>query len=160
VSGAGAAGLCQLMPDTAVRHGLSLSPIDERLVPSKALPVGVAVLAEKHDVIMHPEDYYPTLGEKINQAYRQYGLPSGDQLWHLDLAAYNGGGGTVLRAMGKAFDRGQDPRDWSTLMGADKPRESPLYLAVKEVYGSGVAWRKYREMAAYPRRILALRDRT
>ena len=165
VSRAGAAGLVQLMPGTATAHGLSLSPIDERLVPAKALPVGVAVLREKHGVITNPGRYLEAgiaspWGEKVAQAYGKLGLPEGDDLWRLDLGAYNGGGGTVLRAMATAFDRGLDPRKWDNLVGSgDQVRESPLYLAVKDVFGEGPALRKYHEMARYPGKILALRDR-
>jgi soluble lytic murein transglycosylase-like protein len=168
VSPAGAAGLVQLMPGTALRHGLSLSPVDERLIPEKALPVGVAVLAEKHYVITHPEEFAlleeepggSPWGEKVARAYRQYGMPSGDALWRLTLGAYNGGGGTVLRAMARAYDQGLDPRLWSNLIEPlDRPTRSPLYQAVREVYGDEQAARKYREMSRYPGRILALRDR-
>lgn len=165
VSRSGAAGLVQLMPGTAKAHGLSLSPVDERLVPAKALPVGVAVLREKHDVITRPGQYVEAgiaspWGEKVAQAYQELGPPTGDDLWRLDLAAYNGGGGTVLRAMATAYDRKLDPRKWENLLGTpDKVRESPLYLAVKDVFGDAAALRKYHEMARYPGKILALRDR-
>lgn len=160
VSAAGAAGLVQLMPGTATAHGLSLRPIDERKIPSKCLPVGVAVLGEKHAVVIHP-DTNTTWGAKVAAAYEAGGKPVGDDLWHLDLAAYNGGGSTVVRAMARAIDDGLDCRKWDNLIGpVDNPRQSPLYAAVKDVYGSARALRKYREMAAYPRKILALRDRT
>lgn len=159
VSPSGAAGLVQLMPGTATAHGLKLRPIDERLIPEKALPVGVAVLAEKHNVVLNP-DPRTAWGAKVAAAYATGGKPAGDDLWHLDLAAYNGGGGTVLRAMARAIDEGKDCRKWDDLIGpVDNPRSSPLYGAVKDVYGQARALRKYREMAAYPRKILALRDR-
>lgn len=158
VSRTGAAGLVQLTTTSAVRHGLSLSPIDERMVPSRCLPVGVAVLREKHDVVTQPNVGTP-YGAKVAEAYAKLGMPSGDDLWKLDLAAYNGGGGTVLRAMANAYDRGMDPRSWDNLVGTE-PRESPLYAAVLEIYGERSAMAKYHEMARYPGRVLGFRDRT
>ncbi|MCE7870711.1 hypothetical protein DYH09_10065 [bacterium CPR1] len=159
VSPTGAAGLVQLTPATATAHGLKLRPVDERKIPARALPVGVAVLHEKHRVITVPNPNTP-YGAKVADAYQRLGPPTGDDLWHLDLAAYNGGGGTVLRAMARACDDGLDPRKWDNLIApVDNPRQSPLYHAVKENFGEARALRKYREMAHYPRRILALRDR-
>ena len=158
-SPAGAVGLAQLMPGTATAHGLKLRPIDERKIPEKCLPVGVAVLAEKHNVVVSPDPNTP-YGAKVAAAYATGGKPVGDDLWRLDLAAYNGGGGTVLRAMARAIDDGVDPRKWDNLIApVDNPRQSPLYAAVKEIFGQAKALRKYREMAAYPNKILALRDR-
>lgn len=157
VSRTGASGLVQLTTESATRHGLSLSPVDERLVPAKALPVGVAVLREKHEVIANPDVKTPH-GAKVAEAYAKLGRPAGDDLWRLDLAAYNGGGGTVLRAMANAYDRGLDPRSWDDLVGTE-PRKSPLYAATREIYGERGALAKYHEMAQYPGRILGFRDR-
>jgi membrane-bound lytic murein transglycosylase MltF len=72
------------------------------------------------------------------------------------LAAYNGGGGTVLRAMAVAWDRGLDPRRWENLVGDPaNPRQTPLYLACVQIYRGGAAG-KYREMRHYPEKILRL----
>lgn len=158
-SHAGAAGLVQLMPGTARAFGLSVSPIDERLVADKALPVGVSVLAEKFQVVAHPPES-TWWGAKVAEAYQQFGAPEGEQLWTLVLAGYNGGASTVVRAMAEAFDRGLDPRDWSNLTSSPEGIENaPLYKAVEDIYGSADARRKFREMAAYPGRVLGYFNR-
>ncbi len=150
----GAAGLCQLTRGTAQAHGLKLSPRDERLIPEKCLPVGVAVLDEKHRYLKNPPTSQP-FGRRVREAYAELGQPTTEQFQKLALAGYNGGASTVTRAMAAAFDRGLDPRDWDTLVGdPNQMRESPLYQAVEHVYGSRRAPSKYREMAEYPGRVL------
>lgn len=67
-SPAGAAGLFQLMPDTAKRYGLKTWPIDERLKPEPSAGAAAQYLAYLHG---HYND------------------------WPLALAAYNAGEGTV-----------------------------------------------------------------
>lgn len=155
-SWAGALGLTQLMPEAAQRLGLRLS---DRTNPDLALPAGVAVLQEKHQVLMDPLHYWSYLGQpgrmeswnrKVHQAYKQWGEPAGKDRLILTLAAYNGGGSTILRAMAKAHDRKLDPRKWSNLTRGD--RQSPLYSACVEVYGSGAPG-KYHEIATYPVKI-------
>ena len=71
-SRAGAAGLFQLMPDTAELLGLSLRPVDDRYVPAKSARAAA--------------QYLKYLYEKF-----------GD--WSLALAAYNGGEGRVRRLL-------------------------------------------------------------
>ncbi len=164
-SWAGAVGLTQLMPEAAQRLGLSLS---DRLVPELAVPAGVKVLQEKHQVVMDPLNYWSYLGQpdrceawnlKVDEAYKLYGMPQGDDRLFAMLAAYNGGGSTVLRAMAKAHDHQLDPRKWSNLVGpTNRPRNSPLYGACVEVYGRG-AWGKYQEISRYPVKIFALYQR-
>lgn len=166
-SATGCAGLVQLSPDTAKRFGLSLSPVDERLIPEKAIPVGIKALAEKHQVVLQPDNYYGILlgkpekklsyGEVVHRHYQLAGLPSGDNLNHLGLASYNGGGGTVMRAMATAVEMGKNPLDWNALVGTG-PADSPLFVACQMVYKAG-AHNKYREMANYPRKIYALMNK-
>ena len=160
----GCAGLVQLTPDTARRFGLSLHPIDERLIPSKAIPAGVKALAEKHRVVMEPDNYFGILldrpekkspyGTVVHKHYRHYGTPEGSDLMHLGLASYNGGGGTVMRAMAKAVEMGKDPLDWNSLVGSG-PSDSPLYAACRMVYRHGAPG-KYKEMKNYSGKIFRL----
>ena len=77
----GAAGLFQLMPDTAQLWGLSLSPRDDRLVPVKSAQVAAQYLKYLHDKF-------------------------GD--WRLALAAYNAGEGRVRRLLDQRGARSYD----------------------------------------------------
>ncbi len=160
----GCAGLVQLAPDTAKRFGLSLAPVDERLIPEKAIPAGVKVLAEKHRVVLEPENYYGILlgkpdqklsyGMTVSRHYQEVGTPKGYDLLHLGLAAYNGGGGTIMRAMAKAVEMGKNPLDWNALVGTG-PADSPLYAACEMIYKAGAPG-KWKEIANYPKKILDL----
>ncbi len=160
----GCAGLVQLAPDTATRFGLSLRPVDERLIPQKAIPVGVQVLAEKQRVVLQPDNYFGILlgrpekkcpyGTVVDSHYRSKGAPQGEDLLHLGFASFNGGGGTIMRAMAKAVQMGKDPNDWNALVGTG-PHDSPLYAACQMVYRGGAAG-KYKEMRDYPRKIFKL----
>lgn len=161
VSATGAAGLVQLTPDTASRFGLKLA---ERAVPELAVPVGVQVLAEKARAVLDPANYHLLIGRrpedcpyalKVARAYEEFGAPAEEEFWPLMLAAYNGGGGTVLRAMAIASERGLDPRVWENLVGdRSRPASTPLYAACAQVYGPRGAAGKYREMARYPEKVL------
>lgn len=160
----GCAGLVQLAPDTAKRFGLSLSPVDERLIPEKAIPVGILVLAEKQRVVLQPDNYYGILlgkpekklsfGTVVHNHYQSVGTPQGHDLLHLGLASYNGGGGTIMRAMAKAVEMGKNPLDWNALVGSG-PADSPLFAACTMIYKGG-AHGKYNEMANYPKKIFNL----
>jgi soluble lytic murein transglycosylase-like protein len=164
----GCAGLVQIAPDTATRFGLSMYPVDERLIPEKAIPVGLKVLAEKQRVVLEPDNYFGILLSKpdkkcpfglvVYQDFQQRGLPQGDDLIMLSLASYNGGGGTVMRAMARAVEMGKNPHSWDDLVGSG-PGDSPLYAACEMIYKGGAAG-KYREMANYPRKILSLAQKT
>ena len=73
-SPAGAAGLFQLMPDTATRFGLRVSPFDQRLSPDES-----ALAAAKYLQYLH---------HHFND-------------WRLTLAAYNAGEGTVQNLLNR-----------------------------------------------------------
>lgn len=160
----GCAGLVQLAPHTAKRFGLSLHPVDERLIPQKAIPVGVQVLAEKQQVVLEPDNYFGILlgrpekkcpyGKVVHSHYKAKGVPHGNDLLNLGFASFNGGGGTVMRAMAKAVEMGKDPHDWNSLVGSG-PHDSPLYAACRMIYRGG-AHSKYKEMRDYPRKIFKL----
>lgn len=167
-SRSGCAGLVQIAPDTATRFGLSLSPVDERLIPEKAIPVGLKILAEKQRVVLEPDNYFGILlgrpekkcpfGSVVHQEYERRGAPQGADLMMLSLAAYNGGGGTVMRAMARAVEMGKNPHRWDDLVGSG-PGDSPLYAACEMIYKHGAPG-KYREMSNYPRKILKLAQST
>jgi membrane-bound lytic murein transglycosylase D len=72
LSPAGAAGLFQLMPDTAKRFGLSLWPRDQRYQPEPSATASAQYLKYLHD------------------RFRD---------WRLALAAYNAGEGTVQKLL-------------------------------------------------------------
>jgi membrane-bound lytic murein transglycosylase D len=72
VSPAGAAGLFQLMPDTAMRFGLSLGPRDQRYQPEPSATASAQYLKYLHDRFKD---------------------------WRLALAAYNAGEGTVRKLL-------------------------------------------------------------
>ncbi len=164
VSRTGCAGLVQFAPDTAKRFGLSLHPVDQRFIPEIAIPAGVKVLAEKQKVVLEPQNYFQILlgnsdkqcpfGSVVYQAYQRMGAPRGNDLLSLGLASYNGGGGTIMRAMAKAIEMGKNPLDWNSLVGTG-PHDSPLYAACEMIYKHGAPG-KYREMADYPVKIFKL----
>ena len=81
LSPAGAAGLFQLMPDTATRFGLSLWPFDQRY---QAKPSATASAR-----------YLKYLYERFRD-------------WRLALAAYNAGEGTVQKLLDHYTDTGYD----------------------------------------------------
>lgn len=151
-SPAGYVGLLQLGTEEAKSQGLKLDPVDERTIPEKNLPAGVGVLGIKHGVIRNPLGLWDTpFAHAVQDYYDKNGAPSDRQIWYLSLAAYNGGGGTVLKAMATAIERNLDPREWSNLIGsADNPKGSPLYKAISENYSSGVWMTKFKEMSKYP----------
>lgn len=158
VSESGYAGLTQISVEEAKAEGLKMKPHDERFVPRKNIHAGTGVLQGKLDVMMHPEtiaDDYP-FAKTVVEAYGKYGRPTRRDRWVLALGAYNGGQGTVMRAMARAFARELNPVDWNNLIEPrEKPENSPLYGATLEVFGPARALSKYKEIAKYPLQILA-----
>lgn len=160
VSRTGAVGLVQITAGTAQAYGLRTSPPpDQRRLPEVAIPAGVHILRDKHNVIKQPNrslDY----AAPVADYYDRHGLPNQDQMTMLALAGYNGGGSTVVRAMNYAISQGNDPRDWDNLTRRDLPmQESPLYQAIRDTFGEAGAAHKYREMGEYPERIMAIKAR-
>lgn len=160
VSATGAVGLVQITGGTARAYGVKTDPPpDERRFPDVALPAGVRILVDKHALIVAPpkdRDYSAPVAEY----YETVGPPDAEQTKMLALAGYNGGASTVLRAMNYAIADGQDPRDWSNLVAADKDmKDTPLYKAIEDTFGDKFAGGKYHEMAAYPVRITNFESR-
>ena len=166
VSYTGATGLTQLTPDTMRRFGLNWSMSRD---PQHAVPAGVKVLAEKARVILEPQNYAKISGlrpercpyaQLVAEAYHKLGEPTPEQSWPLVLAAYNAGGGTILRAMAKAYKQGKDPREWSELVGDPNDMQaSPLFKACQEIFPNS-AGAKYREISNYPDKIMKLYRRS
>ncbi len=162
VSYSGATGLTQLTPDSVRRFGLNWSTARD---PQYSVPAGVKVLAEKARVILEPENYSKITGLKpekcpyaqvVAEAYQKLGTPNAEQSWHLVLGAYNAGGGTILRAMAKAYKQGLDPREWDNLVGdPDNMTQAPLYRACQEVFPYSTS-SKYKEISQYPKKIMKL----
>lgn len=152
-------GLTQISPEEARSEGLIVNAHkDERFVPAKNVHAGVGILMNKLDVMLHPESIgepYPYV-KKVLEAYDKYGQPTpGTVTWSLALGAYNGGEGTVMRAMANAFDADLNPVEWNNLIQPkDDPEKSPLYVAAVEVFGQKDALAKYQEISKYPLEIL------
>lgn len=103
-----AAGLWQLMPDTARRLGLKRN----------------AWYDGRYDVLASTEaalDYLSYLNEKFD----------GD--WLLTLAAYNSGEGTVMKAIRRNREAGRDTDYWSLQLPAITREYVPKILAVSRV---------------------------
>ncbi len=164
LSKTGAAGLTQLTSETARKVGLQLYPTDQRMLPEVSIPAGVQVLKQKAILILEPELYHfhatgkhkpSPFGDRVSQYYQKYGYPTLENYWRLSLAAYNGGGKTVLGAMQYAIESDLDPREWQNLTLSSNPKKSPLYKSCRDIYPHR-AWDKYQEMVHYPEKILAL----
>lgn len=115
---------------------------DERLAPRLAIPAAARLLRAK--------------ATALERGFSRYGAPTGDDYWRFVAAAYNGGEGTVLRAMRIAY--GDSPPDavrWEDLVRSPDGdvRRSPLYRAIVEV---GMNPRvKYREISEYARDVVS-----
>jgi len=158
VSPTGYVGLMQLGTTEATQGGLSLKPCDERYNPEKNISAGLNTLKIKHGVIINPLGLYSDKpwAIRVNKFYQEHGYPTVYQQWVLTLAAYNGGGATVVRAMDYAISEGKDPRDWNNLICQSSPTKSPLYRAIVDVFSSRYALEKYYQMEVYPTKILNL----
>lgn len=116
---------------------------DERLDPAKEIPAAAAVLRQKANA--------------LRKGFDRYGTPSGDDYWKLVTAAYNGGEGTILRAMQNAYgDSTPAEVKWSDLVASPDGdvRKSPLYRACARYFPKMPA-AKFREISAYARDVLA-----
>jgi len=157
VSKTGYVGLMQVGKNEALSQGLSLEPVDERYIPEKNILCGVGTMKTKFKVVHNPLETYGAEDFGINVAkyYNEKGEPSDLQLWFLTLGAYNGGGGTVLRAMDYAITDHKDPREWKNLTDPkDSIKQSPLYRGIVDVFGDKLATGKYYEMGKYPTEVL------
>lgn len=157
VSPTGYVGLLQIGKNEALSQGLKLEPVDERYIPEKNLAAGTGTLRIKHKVVTQPLSQYPNepWARNVADYFSKNGAPTELQGWFMGLAAYNGGGGAVLRAMDYAIAEKRDPRAWKSLVEPrDQPKKSPLYHALVDVFGDKFAVGKYHEMGRYPVKIL------
>jgi soluble lytic murein transglycosylase-like protein len=153
VSKTGYVGLMQVGKNEALAQGLSLEPVDERYIPEKNILCGVGTMKTKFKVVSNPLETYGSedFGKNVAQYYKDSGAPSEKQLWFLTLGAFNGGGGTVLRAMNYAIADHKDPREWKNLIEPkDSIKKSPLFRGIVDVFGDKFATGKYYEMGKYP----------
>ncbi|MDQ7826564.1 MAG: transglycosylase SLT domain-containing protein [Candidatus Eremiobacteraeota bacterium] len=157
VSKTGYVGLMQVGKKEALAQGLSLEPVDERYIPEKNILCGVGTMKTKIKVIIAPLDFYGAeeFGKSVASYYKDKGDPSEIQKWLLCLGAYNGGGGTVLRAMDYAIKDNKDPREWKNLIEPKESlKKSPLYRGIVDVFGEKFATGKYYEMGKYPGEVM------
>lgn len=108
-SSAGAAGLWQIMPETATGEGLSLQPEDQRLNPNYSTPAACNILLK----------FYRSI-ERENRGV-------GD--WALTCAAYNFGPGNVIKMM-----RAQKGNYFTMNMNSETAKYVYKILAIKELF--------------------------
>ena len=157
----GYAGIAQFGRTAAREVGLNVgiagSASDDRLNPAKAIPASARLLNIKAG----------RLGEI---AFSRYGQPNGAEFWKFVLAAYNGGEGTIARAMGNAHRVGVAKARANGLVGADVGRYARNYASNWENLKTGgtasplgqaaaryfptIAAQKYREIGNYPTQIV------
>ena len=126
---------------------------DERFDPSKAVPAAAAILENKE----HALKVGVTLrsGRQL-PGYDLYGEPRGDDRWRFAAAAYNGGQGTILRALQHAYgDAPPSKVRWSDLVRSPTGnlRDSPLWLAIRDVGMNPSV--KFREISDYATNVVA-----
>lgn len=164
----GYAGVAQLGIDEAHEAGLDTGrsrmgrngrapfydrAADERFDPAKAIPAAAVILRNKERAL---ESGARTRSGVRLHGYSFYGEPRGDDRWRLAAAAYNGGQGTILRAMRHAY--GETPPGqvrWNDLLRSPTGniRDSPLWRAIAEVGMDPAS--KYREIAEYAANVVA-----
>ena len=115
---------------------------DERLVPRLAIPGAARLLRDK--------------AHALERSFDRHGRPAGDDYWRFVAAAYNGGEGTVMRAMRIAYGATKPVEvKWDDLVRSPDGdvRHSPLYRAIVEV---GMNPRvKFAEISEYARDVVA-----
>jgi hypothetical protein len=164
----GYAGVAQLGIDEAHEAGLRTGasrarrrghpPVydranDERFDPSKAVPAAAVVLRNKERALQSGVTLQS--GRRLS-GYDTYGEPRGDDRWRFAAAAYNGGQGTILRAMRNAYGdvRPAEVR-WADLVRSPSGsvRDTPLWRAIVEVGMNPTV--KYREISEYAANVVA-----
>jgi len=128
---------------------------DERFNPGKAILAAATLLKNK---VIYLEQ----------GVFKKYGCPLGNDYWKFAVAAYNGGQGTMGKAIECAYDKGLKQANQKGLTGEkainyaknyaikwdniispkDKPEESPLYTATKSTFPK-IAIEKYTEISTY-----------
>lgn len=108
-SHAGAAGLWQIMPETATGEGLSLHPEDQRLNPNFSTPAACNILVKFYNCI-----------KRENR---------GEGDWALTCAAYNFGPGNVIKMM-----RAQKGNYFTMNMNSETAKYVYKILAIKELF--------------------------
>ncbi len=126
---------------------------DERFDPSKAIPAAAVILQNKERDLRTGVTL--RTGRHL-EGYDHYGEPSGDDRWRFAAAAYNGGQGTILRALRHAY--GDVPPSvvrWNDLVRTPtgNVRDSPLWQAIRDV-GMNPAV-KFREISEYAANVVA-----
>lgn len=126
---------------------------DERFDPMKAVPAAALILENKEDALRNGVTLRS--GRRL-PGYEVYGEPEGDDRWRFAAAAYNGGQGTILRAMQHAY--GDSPPAevrWSDLVRSPTGnlRDSPLWQAIRDVGMNPSV--KFREISEYATNVVA-----
>lgn len=126
---------------------------DERFDPAKAIPAAAVILRNKDRAL---QSGVATRSGTRLPGYDFYGEPRGDDRWRFAAAAYNGGQGTILRALRHAY--GDSPPAevrWNDLVRSPtgSVRDSPLWRAIVEVGMNPTS--KYREISEYAAHVVA-----
>ncbi len=113
----GYAGIAQLGEAEARAAGLTVNEhFDDRLDPLKAIGAAAFTLERKDMALQH--------------AFKSYGQPAGDERLKFDLAAYNGGEGTIGIAMHLAYEKGLKQAEASGLSGDAATAAAQKYATV------------------------------
>lgn len=126
---------------------------DERFDPLKAVPAAALILQNKEQALRNGLSLRS--GRRL-PGYEMYGEPRGDDRWRFAAAAYNGGQGTILRAMQHAYgDAPPAEVRWSDLVRSPTGnfRDSPLWQAIRDVGMNPNV--KFREISEYATNVVA-----